>query len=172
MEISEKRKVHLKKNNAESNYITREAIRDALYILMRKKDFNDIRITEIIKKSGVSRSAFYRNFKSKEDILYDTLDELDRVINQGMTNSLSGNWTSTFYILRQNREKLELIIKARLEHDKKSGTDFVKAMNKGLIYNVIIYWAKSGMLLSDKEAAMLIVNSYKTVIEDLKEYAN
>lgn len=149
---------------------------------MRKKDFNDIRITEIIKKSGVSRSAFYRNFKSKEDILYDTLDELDRVINQGMTNSLSGNWTSTFYILRQNREKLELIIKARLEHhlldrmndelDKKSGTDFVKAMNKGLIYNVIIYWAKSGMLLSDKEAAMLIVNSYKTVIEDLKEYAN
>ena len=73
---------------------------------MRKKAFGGIRITEIIERSGVSRSAFYRNYKAKEDILYDTLDELTRAIALGATESLSGNWTAAFRILLQQRLEL------------------------------------------------------------------
>lgn len=182
MEVSEKRREILKLNNEESNYVTREAIREALYILMRKKAFGDIRITEIIERSGVSRSAFYRNYKAKEDILYDTLDELTRVIALGATESLSGNWTATFCILRQHKEKLDLILKAGLEHhlldrmnkslDLKTGKDFVNAMNYGLIYNVLIYWAKSGMQGTNEEAAKRVVDSYRQIDLDLKQYSD
>ncbi len=69
MEMTEKRQKILKLNNEESNYVTREAIRDALYLLMKRKSFQEIKISKIIERSGVSRSAFYRNYKTKEEIL-------------------------------------------------------------------------------------------------------
>ncbi len=181
MAMSEKRLELLRRNNAESNYVTREAIRDALFQLMRKKDYSEIRISEIIERSGVSRSAFYRNFKAKEEILYDTLDELNRVIQESMTESLSGNWEHTFHTLRQQKEKIDLITAAGLEHhllDRLNehlyvaqGNDFVQAMNNGLIYNVLVYWAKSGMQGNDSEAAQKIIQAYRQIIQDLQQYS-
>lgn len=40
------------------NIITKESIFTALMILMEKKNFKEISITEITKKAGVSRMAF------------------------------------------------------------------------------------------------------------------
>ena len=48
---------------------TMDCIYNALIQLMQKKRFEDISITEITKQAGVSRMAYYRNFKSKEDFL-------------------------------------------------------------------------------------------------------
>lgn len=41
---------------------------DAMFILLREKDFNDIRICDIAKLAGVNRSTFYRHFHSRQDI--------------------------------------------------------------------------------------------------------
>ena len=65
----------LRLSNAESNRLTRECIESALLILMEDKDLEDISITSIIKRAGVSRSAYYRNYSSKEDILANVFDE-------------------------------------------------------------------------------------------------
>ena len=46
-----------------------EYIINALFNLMKKKNFENISITEITNKAGVSRNSFYRNFNSKEDIV-------------------------------------------------------------------------------------------------------
>ncbi len=46
-----------------------EYITEALLMLMKKKAYKDITITEICTKAGVTRMSFYRNFESKEDIL-------------------------------------------------------------------------------------------------------
>ncbi len=48
---------------------TREWTYEALVRLMGNKQYQDINITEIIKKAGISRATFYRNFSSKEDIV-------------------------------------------------------------------------------------------------------
>jgi len=42
---------------------------EALHALLKKEDFHDITVSEIIKKAGISRATFYRHFKSKEDII-------------------------------------------------------------------------------------------------------
>lgn len=55
--------------NEIANNIVRESLTDALFSLMSKKEFNDITITELSKKAGVSRLSFYRNYTSKEEIL-------------------------------------------------------------------------------------------------------
>jgi len=48
-----------------------EALALALLRLMQNKNFEQITISEIVKLAGVSRSSFYRNFESKEQILFE-----------------------------------------------------------------------------------------------------
>jgi len=67
--ISEKSLENLRKSNQESNFLTREAIETALLQLLEKKDMAKISISELVKRAGVSRAAFYRNYDSKEEIL-------------------------------------------------------------------------------------------------------
>ena len=52
-------------SNAESKRITRECIESALILLLENKSFADISISELVKRAGVSRTAFYRNYESK-----------------------------------------------------------------------------------------------------------
>ncbi len=51
------------------NSLLKECLFTALVLLMDQKDFEDITISEIAKKAGVSRMAYYRIYSSKEDIL-------------------------------------------------------------------------------------------------------
>ncbi|MBQ8296256.1 MAG: TetR/AcrR family transcriptional regulator [Ruminococcus sp.] len=67
-------------SNAESNKITRECLQTALIYLMAEKPLDKISVTELVKRSGVSRTAFYRNYTTKESILDDLVkDIVDRV---------------------------------------------------------------------------------------------
>ena len=61
----------LRLNNEESNKLTRECLTTALMQLMKEKPLDKITITELVARSGVSRTAFYRNYSTKEDILVD-----------------------------------------------------------------------------------------------------
>ena len=178
MEMTETQKETLKRNNLESNRVTREAIRDALYLLMRKKEFDRIKITEIIQKSGVSRSAFYRNYKTKEDIIQELVSEFVTLFEAKNTHSLTANWQLGFDYFLEHREKLNLILRSGLEHlllneanknlDYSRGEDFVQAMNNGMIYNVIIYWAKCGMREDGQAAALRVARSYAQIYRSLR----
>ena len=63
------------KNNNSQNRIAKESMFIALMILMEKKSFKKISITELTKKAGVSRMAFYRNYTQMEDIISNYLSE-------------------------------------------------------------------------------------------------
>ncbi|MCH3921918.1 TetR/AcrR family transcriptional regulator [Limosilactobacillus sp.] len=49
-------------------------ITDALFELLKKNSFEKISITELTQKAGVARLSYYRNFKSKEDIVEKFFD--------------------------------------------------------------------------------------------------
>ena len=63
--ISEKSLENLRKSNQESNLLTREAIETALLQLLEKKELAKISISELVKRAGVSRAAFYRQERSQ-----------------------------------------------------------------------------------------------------------
>lgn len=46
-----------------------EYITEALLLMMKKKPYNDISVTVLCEKAGVTRMSFYRNFNTKEDVL-------------------------------------------------------------------------------------------------------
>ena len=50
--------------NKEINYSIKEAIQEALVELMKNNDYTSITITALCKKAGVSRMAFYNNYKT------------------------------------------------------------------------------------------------------------
>ena len=69
----ERRFATLHRSNAESNAFVRECIEGAPIQLMATKPFAAITVTDIARRAGVSRNAYYRNYPSKEAILEDYL---------------------------------------------------------------------------------------------------
>lgn len=48
---------------------TRKAVLDAFFILVQEVRYDDITVADIVKRSGVGRSAFYANFAGKDALL-------------------------------------------------------------------------------------------------------
>ncbi len=61
-------------NHEQKNFF-RECLYTALMELMNKKPIQKIGIGELCSKAGVSRMTYYRNYRSKEDILAQHLSE-------------------------------------------------------------------------------------------------
>lgn len=88
---------------------------------MKEKEFKDISITEITKKAGVSRMAYYRNYNFKEDILNDYM------------TTLIEDYKSK---REENKDNPYLLILNAFEFFK-NNKDFVLALEKSNLSNVI-----------------------------------
>lgn len=64
------------KNYNKRTRFTRVCIGEAVFALMDKKEYKDIRISDIVKKAGVSRMTFYHYYESKDDALADFFHEI------------------------------------------------------------------------------------------------
>ena len=58
------------------NETVREALAIALLKLMKRKEINEITVSELVEVAGVGRNSFYRNFKSKEQLLCSYITQL------------------------------------------------------------------------------------------------
>ena len=56
--------------------LRREYIFSAFYHLLKKNNYDDISVCDITTKAGVSRMSFYRNFKSKDDLTFQSIDRI------------------------------------------------------------------------------------------------
>lgn len=65
-------------NNNEKESLTREYIFESFYKLLQTKHYNDISVCDITQKAGVSRMSFYRNFKSKEDLTFKSIEKITK----------------------------------------------------------------------------------------------
>lgn len=104
----------LRLNNEQSNKITRKCIQEALIFLMQRKNYADISVTDIVKKAGVSRTAYYRNYKSKDDVLENYVNEIIITIYKAM-NKFDYDlkeydfWLTMFENLIDYADKLKLL---------------------------------------------------------------
>ena len=55
---------------------TRMCIGEAVFSLMDKKSYEEIRVSDIVKRAGVSRMTFYHYYEQKEDALADYFHEI------------------------------------------------------------------------------------------------
>ncbi len=67
----------MKKNDGKYFY-TADLMNQALLALLEKKDFEFITVTEITKKAGVNRSTFYLHYDNLDELLEETLENLNK----------------------------------------------------------------------------------------------
>lgn len=117
---TEKRRRRL--SNEEANRLTKECLQKALISLMGKKAFDSITITELVKRSGVSRTSFYRNYKAKEDILADVSKQFAQHIYNIIKLSDQGNdrymwYYDIFRNVQKHQDTVRLLIQANLRQN-------------------------------------------------------
>ena len=76
----------------EKNEEVRQAIIDAFFRLMRKRENTEITVSDIVREAGVARVSYYRNFSSKEDIVHSFIDDVLAHYEKCLDDS-----TPTFY---------------------------------------------------------------------------
>ena len=64
MDSHERKTRTLRRSNAESRRVTREAVRGALFRMLQSTRLREIKIVDLVRIAGISRSAFYRNYAS------------------------------------------------------------------------------------------------------------
>lgn len=159
-------------SNAESKRITRECIESALILLLESKTFGDISISELVKRAGVSRTAFYRNYESKEDVLQCALrDVANSILNKLALNPQSeAFWTTLFSEIKEYCPAIRLLLKAGLGHTileeitahavTKEDSNGITArygaiLWAGAVYNVLVNWVMNGAQESAEDMAKI-----------------
>jgi len=63
-------------NKTKRNRFTRMCIGEALINLMQQRDYDSIKISDIVAKAGISRMTYYNYYHTKTDVLEDYLQEI------------------------------------------------------------------------------------------------
>ena len=159
---------------------TKQNVVNSLLTLLDEKPMDDITISELTQKAGISRMTFYRNYSSKEDILSEHFrDVLARYKKDMGEKHGQGNYYDKKNIIHcfeyfyAQREFLESVIKRGFDYiflsmvDKyimktwwKHGDGQQKAYClhafAGALYNLYISWALNGYKETPEEMADIL----------------
>ncbi|WP_054957939.1 TetR/AcrR family transcriptional regulator [Paenibacillus dakarensis] len=175
----------LRLSNEESNRITRLCIESALVLLMKERSFNEITITEIVKKAGVSRTAYYRNYSSKEDILRSLIDEMAIKVIEAMNlhfpiMNTHQYWLTLFDSLYEQYKELQILLKANFGDSvlqqvqdllmrgfsERDTTELYKFYFwSGAIFNIVTKWIMDDATLDSKKMAQICFNIVDSIGE-------
>ena len=170
------------KNN---NQFSKECIATALIELMKTKDYSSITITEIAKKSGMSRMTYYRNYSSKDDILVQYINSVgeqiqDLVIKRNSPYDTETYFTILFESFGVNSDIGYAAYSARLGDlildtiNKNMMIAFPPSLSNdpdkvykrfyfaGAFYNVFLEWVKRGKKETPEHMAKLLCSFMET----------
>jgi AcrR family transcriptional regulator len=149
-------------------------ILEALLILIRKKEWQDISVTEICDKAGVTRMSFYRSYESKEDVLQKWIVKVtDRFMAESgidfLRDSREEYLLKLFRHVTEYKERLQVIYRAglihfvqeefdrvMLAHYKGKYSDYQTSFLSGGIYNVFLLWLRQGCRETPEEMAKIV----------------
>lgn len=78
----------------------KEYIKTAFLQLLSIKPFHEITITDIVRRAGVSRVSFYRNFQNIDDVIISVIHSFNQKIENNIVPLLSHhNKTSYFHAM-------------------------------------------------------------------------
>lgn len=177
MPISEERRRTLMANNAEAKREARRCIKDALLALLEQNSYENIRMTDIIRKSGISRAGVYNNYKSKDEIILDIFKFPMREVFASLGNSVYDNLDMIFQVADKHRETIRMLIRAGLAHRflevlnsryEDASVSFYHPVWNGLLYNAVIEWIKSCDDEPVEEALVRVKEGLKLLAESIE----
>ena len=174
----------LKTYNENLNKVVRESLQQALLMLMDTKEFSRISVTELCKKAGVSRMAFYGNFTSTDNLLEDIVREYssDLVYRIGspFRNGIKLSWYEQMFArVEANSDILSLLFRAGFKykylsiinnsvlHNPNIPTHkkYLRLTWAGSVVNIIIYWIDNNLHESVGEIAQFCYQHLNKIAE-------
>lgn len=153
-----------------SNEIVIESITEALFQMLKDRPLNEINITDLVKRAGVGRVSFYRNYKSKEDVIVKYLDRLTvkwgAEFEKKEEPNIVRDLFSHFY---EHKDLLNLLYQTGLSHllftsirdicgpkdDMDNPHAYWQALISGAIFSWCDEWVRRGMQETPEEMATL-----------------
>lgn len=166
---------------------TKRCISLALYSLMLQKPYDDISVSDICQKAGVSRVSFYHYYDRKDDIFiqysdekfaefYDAFAKMDNISFEDFIIQLFHFFkkTSRQLLMLKNANRQEILVDQFYSYCKyiffnnqtsylfKGKDDPVTiSFVVGGIFEVIMRWIDEGMHRPPEEIAKYIINILK-----------
>ena len=146
--------------NQEINKILKESITQAFFQLLNVMDYEDITISQICKKAGVSRTGFYRNYRDKTQIIDGYTYDFFLNIQNNVMSFISGEikdplsfYKSYFETVKENKQIITSLRKAGFQSYHLNRANEIltsKAFDKetiiriimfnGALQNIALYW--------------------------------
>jgi AcrR family transcriptional regulator len=173
--------VERKKNDG---LFLKECMFTAFMQLLREKPLDEITITEITSRAGVSRMTFYRSFSSKEEIVRDYFAKKKEDFHAGAALSSINDGHIAYrnvlycftYLLSYGNE-IKLLLRANmgnivldtitnylleffLTDPSDTQRKYLLHSYAGSIYNTFVVWLLNGALEQPEQIARLIYDIY------------
>ncbi len=166
--------------------LTRDYIFKSFKKLLETKSFDEITVSEITEKAGVSRMSFYRNFKSKEDLTLQGLGEIIKKVEENIKQhgkitfyaiskelfEETKKYQNIFHSLEKSPITKQLLVRTMMILKNEIPIDY---MNKTMKYIPMFYfgaisvtmfdWLKGGAEESPEEMARMIASLINFDIE-------
>ncbi|MBE5862085.1 MAG: TetR/AcrR family transcriptional regulator [Lachnospiraceae bacterium] len=177
----------LRMNNKESNQLTRECLQLALIHLMGDHPYEKITVSEIVRRAGVSRTAFYRNYTDKEDILNEWGSRLVQSISEltekpELRENPKQWFQDVFHLIRENKETIALLDQAGIQQrnlfsgksiaellypSTNTEIKYVHIATEAAFFQILISWFRDGMREEEEYMANICVNIFDGVLKIL-----
>jgi len=174
--LSEKDTKHrydvLREHSRQSNAFVKECLKTAMIQLAKEKDYNEITITALCKRAGVSRMAFYRNYQIPNDVIYEIARDLNtyviNLVGSPFRCTVDRRWyIQVFESIALHREEMSLMFQENFQyqwmkivndfavHDPRFSPEkkYQRMMWAGGFENVVSYWLNNGMTEPPEELA-------------------
>ena len=178
---------------------TREWTFEALSKLLESKKYEDIKISEIIEKAGISRATFYRNFGSKDDVVKIKVKVMFLDFHKDMVQFYMDNspedeigLISEFFKRIDTEEKvIDTVIKTNLEYlmvegilhiieyyknslykivkTNKRTEDYIMDIVSSSVWTLLSRWHKSGKVETPSQLSKIYLSAFKSVYTALFE---
>ena len=171
--MNQKQLETLKKNNEESRDFVKSCFRFALMIILKDKKDKTLTVTRLCHIAGVSRTAFYRNYRTIEDVLVDEIKVFGLNVTGLIGTDVYENWLALFKLVDSKREDLEAVIYAGFEHkflevflsllpvEEENRT--IQTIWLSLFVTLMIKWIKEGTPKKPEDMARLAYKYTKSI---------
>lgn len=171
---------------------TQQELLDAFVSLSKEKEINDVSVSELTKRAGISRATFYLHYKDPDDMLQQLsqqlLTELVKMIEKEKSKSTMAAFYGVFRCIRENEKiaslilstdttltfvyQMDRLVRQLFKEDFAEEFDLSAANAKTTNYlitfivggsaGIILKWFEEGMQESEEEMGHLL---YQTVIQ-------
>ena len=157
-------------HNSKKNNLIKSSVRQALFILLLEKDLKKIKITDVVKKAGVSRASFYRYYSSLDLVLKDAINskvlELDSLLKKDFNYDL----TLILNTFKKYKTYLDILLKSGYFHlildvfnQHFNDYDYYSYAWCGFFYNILYRWVYFGMRESAEEMSDIVLRAIKEI---------